>query len=426
MSPNLFRQLCPKWGSIGELPRRRTAFGDQNPQPDPGSLSPLHSETTLGETTSEKPQPQPDHKSGPIDKTQSQETVPRGPNPKSNPGYISPLFGDAPLRAATMRGLNPQPNTTSPSPLDGEAPLRGITIGERNAQPDLNLPRLIDETRQQGTTPGGPNPRPSPNAQEDNPPPPYVTGALSRETTPGGPNPRPDPNTHEDTPPTPNAGSGLRGALSPQERTPGGPNPPTPNATSGVHVTHSHSFTEHGRIYIRESVTLETLRGHNPAARTPRASTYVQTPPLHRSSRHGDAGAAACSTVAGITRAFDERDPRMVAARTAQAIAVAVSTTCSHTALVAAVTAAETFALLAMEDPHYQFPLPSDQYRDRSRRAVDIATNTAVAGKLGFPSTSRAYLNAVAFIMVSWALVTVLWWAIKVVAALILYYSQQY
>lgn len=397
MSPNLFPQLCPKWGSNRELRRRRTTFGDQNPQPDPGSLSPLYSETTLRETTSGKPKPQPDPKSGPIDKTQSRETVPRGPNP--------------------------QPNTTSPSPLVGEAPLRGTTIGERNVQPDLNLPRLIDETRQQETTPGGPNPRPNPNAQEDNPPPPYVTGALSRETTPGGPNSQPDPNTHEDTPPTPNAASGLRGALSPQERTPGGPNPPTPNATSGVHGALSHSFTEHGRTYNCERVTLENLRGHNPATRTPRASSHVQTPPPHGSSRYEIAGDAACSTVTGITRAFDERDPRMVAARTAQAIAVAISTTHTYTASVAAVTAAETFALLSMEDPRYQFPLSSDQYRERTRQATDIATNTAVAAKIVFPCTSDNWIFAVVVIVASWALVTVLWWVIKVVAALIVNYS---
>lgn len=97
----------------------------------------------------------------------------------------------------------------------------------------------------------------------------------------------------------------------------------------------------------------------------------------------------------------------------------------SHAAVVAAVTAAETFALLAMEDPRYQFPLPSDHYRHRSRHAIGIATNTAVAAKIVWPSTSLEWVYAVVVVVAYWALVTVLWWAIKVVAALIVNYSQQ-
>lgn len=116
----------------------------------------------------------------------------------------------------------------------------------------------------------------------------------------------------------------------------------------------------------------------------------------------------------------------MVAARTAQAIAVAVSTSRSYTAVVAAVTAAESFALLAMEDPHYQFPLPSEQAKVRYTYAIDIATNTALAANTGILTAPRGWVNRTVYIVGNWALVTVLWWAVKTVVALILKNSQQY
>lgn len=288
----------------------------------------------------------------------------------------------------------------------GELRHRRTTSGHQDPQPDLNFPRLIDETRQQEITPGVLSPRPNPNAQEDNPPPPYVTlgvrGALSpQDITPGGPNPQPDPDTHEDIPKPPNTTLGLLDAL-------------------------SHNSTYRGVTFVNESVSLETLRAHNPATGTPRASSLVQTPPSHRSTPRGVADGAACRTITGITRAFDEQDPRMVAARTAQAIAVAVSTSRSYTAVVAAVTAAESFALLSMEDTRYQFPLPSDQYKDRSLLAIEIATNTALATNTGIPAAPRGWGTFLVRIVVDWALVTVLWWAVKAVAALIVKYSEQY
>lgn len=299
----------------------------------------------------------------------------------------------------------------------------------------------IGELRYRRTTSGHPNPQPNPNAQEDNQPPPYVTldfrGALARETTLGESDPRPDFNIHEDTPPTTNAALGVRGALPPQDITPGRPNPQpdpdthedipqTPNTTLGLLDALSHNFTYRGVTFAHESVTLETLRAHNPATRTPRASSHVQTPPSHRSTPRGVADGAACRTVTGISRAFDEQDPRMVAARTAQAIAVAVSTSRSYTAVVAAVTAAESFALLSMEDTRYQFPLSSDQFKDRSMLAIEIAINTAVAANTGIPAAPRGWGTLLVRIVVDWALVTVLWWVVKAGAAFIVKYSEQH
>lgn len=175
-----------------------------------------------------------------------------------------------------------------------------------------------------------------------------------RETTPGRPDSRPDPIAQEDTPPPAYAILNPRGST-PQDATP------------------------HRQRPIYENVTLETLRAHNPATRTPRPDSQILEPPPHRMTPYGVADAAACGTVRGINRAFDEQDPRMVAARTAQAIAVAVSTSRSYTAFLAAVTAAETFALLSMEDASYQVDIPSDQLRDRYAQAISIATKTSVA-----------------------------------------------
>lgn len=63
----------------------------------------------------------------------------------------------------------------------------------------------------------------------------------------------------------------------------------------------------------------------------------------------GAATTAASHAVVGVVRALDEPSPRMVAARTTQAITMAVSTSRSYAAFVAAVNAAESAALIISE-----------------------------------------------------------------------------
>jgi hypothetical protein len=82
-----------------------------------------------------------------------------------------------------------------------------------------------------------------------------------------------------------------------------------------------------------------------------------------------------------MIRALDEPNPRMVAARTAQAIAVAVSTSRSYAAFVAAVTAAESSALLLVED--YRDHSSRERCRVRQRNALETATNVAMAADAG-------------------------------------------
>jgi hypothetical protein len=81
----------------------------------------------------------------------------------------------------------------------------------------------------------------------------------------------------------------------------------------------------------------------------------------------------------------------MVAARTAQAIAIAVSTSRSYTAFLSAVTAAESVALLSMEDSRYQVPF--DRLKDRYEHAIDIAANTTIAAEASITATGSWPFN---------------------------------
>lgn len=143
---------------------------------------------------------------------------------------------------------------------------------------------------------------------------------LPQETTFGNSNPRPAPNIQTEAPPPPYDVLDLLDDDTPE--------PPR---------------------YTDQSVTVEALRAQNPATRPPCGDTQIMRPPLHKRTHVGAASAAASRTAIGVVRALDEPDPRMVAARTAQAIAVAVSTSRSYAAFVAAVTAAESAALLLVE-----------------------------------------------------------------------------
>ncbi|KAG6362801.1 hypothetical protein INS49_007895 [Diaporthe citri] len=143
---------------------------------------------------------------------------------------------------------------------------------------------------------------------------------LPRETTFGGPNKQPSLNIQKDAAPPPyNALDLLRDGT-----------PQAPRNTD-------------------ESETVESLRARNPATRPPRKTSHILNPPPHKTTPIGAATAAASSAMICVVRALDEEDRRMVAARTAQAISVAVSTSRSYASFVAAVTAAESTAFLLLE-----------------------------------------------------------------------------
>ncbi|KAK2597573.1 hypothetical protein N8I77_012352 [Diaporthe amygdali] len=192
------------------------------------------------------------------------------------------------------------------------------------------------ETQPQETIPAGPYPQPAPK-------PGSIGETPSRETIPRGSNPQQDPTSQEDTPPPPYATLDLRD---------GTPQPP---------------------INTDKNVSLETLRARNP----PCEGSDIVGPPPNNTMPIEAAKAAASTAVNGYLRALDEQDPKMVAARTAQAIAVAASTSRSYAAFLAAVTAVESAALLAIEDARDR--APCGQLRERTRHAVHTAANTAMA-----------------------------------------------
>ncbi|KAJ0110198.1 hypothetical protein J7T55_000630 [Diaporthe amygdali] len=164
-----------------------------------------------------------------------------------------------------------------------------------------------------------------------------------RETMPGDPDQQKNPTSQKDTSPPPYATLDLRDGT------------PQPS------------------IATDENVPLETLRTRNP----PRAGSDIVGPPPHSTAPIEAAEAAASTAINGYLRALDEKDRRMVAARTAKAIAVAASTSRSYAAFVAAVTAVESAALLAVEDSRERAPY--GQLRERTRNAVHNAANTALA-----------------------------------------------
>lgn len=126
-----------------------------------------------------------------------------------------------------------------------------------------------------------------------------------------------------------------------------------------------------------EDMTVEALRARNPSTRRPGQDPCNLHLPPHRPTPTGAATAAASSALIGVVRALDEEDRRMVAARTAQAIAVAASTARSYSSFVAAVTAAESTAFLILED--HRDGIPNDRRRDRVRHAIRTAVDTAMA-----------------------------------------------
>lgn len=105
----------------------------------------------------------------------------------------------------------------------------------------------------------------------------------------------------------------------------------------------------------------------------------------HNSEAVEEKEKARTSAVIGVVRALDEQDHRMIAARTAQAIAVAVSTSRSYASFVAAVTAAESTAFLLHEVHRDQEP--PGRCRELTRNAIRNAANTAMAADAGITAT---------------------------------------
>lgn len=132
---------------------------------------------------------------------------------------------------------------------------------------------------------------------------------------------------------------------------------------------------------IDGSESLEVLRARNPATRPPSDTHPILRPPRDEARPVEATELAAQAAAIGMIRALDEPNPRMVAARTAQAIAVAVSTSRSYAAFVAAVTAAESSALLLVED--YRDHSSRERCRVRQRNALETATNVAMAADAG-------------------------------------------
>lgn len=104
-------------------------------------------------------------------------------------------------------------------------------------------------------------------------------------------------------------------------------------------------------------------------------------PPLPQRTPFKTAEAAARTALCGTALAFDQSERGVLAAHTAHAIALAVSTSRSYTAFVAATTAAESAALIAAEG--YRHNHSEDHKCQRARDAVRRAAETAVAVNAG-------------------------------------------
>lgn len=153
--------------------------------------------------------------------------------------------------------------------------------------------------------------------------------------------------------------------------------PPPPYATSDLLP---RSINQLPRS-IEGSESIEVLRAWNPPTQPPSEQVPILRAPRHLIRPNTAAKAAASTAVIGMIRALDEPDPKMVAARTAQAIAVAVSTSRSYAAFVAAVTAAESSALLLIEDCRDNSSPESCSIRQKN--AIRAAANTAMAADAG-------------------------------------------
>ncbi|KAI7785392.1 hypothetical protein LA080_007228 [Diaporthe eres] len=167
-------------------------------------------------------------------------------------------------------------------------------------------------------------------------------------------------------------------APSTQEDSPPPPPPPPPYTT--IPDFPSRSINELPSS-IDGSESLEVLRARNPATRPPSDTHPTLRPPRDEARPVKAAQLSAQAAVIGMICALYEPNPMMVAARTAQAIAMAVSTSRSYAAFVAAVTAAESSALLLVED--YRDFSSRERLRVRQTNALDTATDVAMAADAG-------------------------------------------
>lgn len=145
-----------------------------------------------------------------------------------------------------------------------------------------------------------------------------------------------------------------------------------PQSTEG---SENIEITEGSRI-------LEMLRAQNPATKhNPSQETLILRPPQHKTTPAEAAKGAAEAAVIGMCPSLDESDPSIVAARTAQAIAVAVSTSRSYAAFVAAVTAAESSAYLTAE--YARREILYGRCKFIAKRSISDAVDTALAADAG-------------------------------------------
>lgn len=105
--------------------------------------------------------------------------------------------------------------------------------------------------------------------------------------------------------------------------------------------------------------------------------------PPNRATRHWDTPAdatfaAIATAISGVCDAWEDPNPRMIAARAINAVAVAaaVSTSHSYLAFVAAATAAESIALLEVE--YERGDVPEDLHEERIDNAIYAAADTAM------------------------------------------------
>lgn len=126
-------------------------------------------------------------------------------------------------------------------------------------------------------------------------------------------------------------------------------------------------------VSTQEIENINTLRNGNPR--------LALDPPLPKDSLFKTAEAAAKTAMLGVGLAFAQTEPGLIAAHTAHAIAVAVSTSRSYTAFVAATTAAESAALIIAEKARYN--TPPDRELQHHRNAIRRAAESAVAADAG-------------------------------------------
>ncbi|KAG8165391.1 hypothetical protein KVR01_005666 [Diaporthe batatas] len=126
-----------------------------------------------------------------------------------------------------------------------------------------------------------------------------------------------------------------------------------------------------------KGLSLEILRGRNPPSPARHTDSPSLVPPPRKSTPRETAAAAAASAINGYVRALEEEDPKMVAARTAQAIAVAASTSRTRAGYVAAATAVESIALLHVEDCRIR--AQHGQVGMRTKHAINVAVDAALA-----------------------------------------------